>query len=616
MRKQNRFYSILAVVALVVGALTAALIWGGDANRVLALAGASETSPPEGAEAVSPSAVQASGLQIYEPVNGAVITERPDSIVVVSGQAWDEVEPAPFPEAPVLQPVDNFGDDGDYTVEWTAVADAANYVLQESTQETFATTTDYLINAPDTSQFIFGNANGIYYYRVAAYNAAGRPSRWSNVETVTVTNASAGGQPILETSSEAFAWPELTAVAGITVEVSVDDGENWHLASLTQDPEESWVEWSYDWTLPEADGVVYPIRARALDAGGIYDEDAIAVTVKNSDFFVYMPIIFKRWPPIPVAPVMNDIPMLGSDDYRVSWTYNDGSASIPDPTEYELQEASNPYFTENLKSYTVYGTSKDFMNVPGGIYFYRVRGKNSYGYGPWSNTKSVSLGLEYNFTSSTEGWSIKRSDEPIDGGQLPEPVAANGYLYHMVIGSNDFSIISPMEAAPSPPYTIEGYVDIVDSETIAGRYYWAKNEQAYGIIFGGNGGYPCPADKYDSGGCLDHYYRLLVSFDASRNTFVWSLKRIDGHADNDGSAEGVTLINWHEQGGSYAARGWNKWRIEVSASGSDNIKIYFNDNHVGTATDTNYVNGPYFGAWLNSPNHGDIAVKWDWFKVR
>ncbi len=267
--------------------------------------------------------------------------------------------------------------------------------------------------------------------------------------------------------------------------------------------------------------------------------------------------------------------------------------------------------------YTVVGLSRVFTAMPGGTYYYRVRARNIYGYGEWSNTQSVLLGRSYEFTNSVEGWVLKRSDET-DGLQTPQSVWKDGMLYHLIWGRGDKSILSPMEMGPVAPYTIEARADIVDSETINGQLYQHKSGMTYGIIFSGNNGTPCPALRTTTG-CLTHYYRLLVSWDQSAGDLKWELKRID-YVDSTGSGRGTTLRAYAPVSGfGYDSSGWNTWKIVVTNDATNNIKIYMNDHFLGQATDHTYINSTdrYFGTYAASLNElGAVATKWDWFKVQ
>jgi hypothetical protein len=123
---------------------------------------------------------------------------------------------------------------------------------------------------------------------------------------------------------------------------------------------------------------------------------AVAIGAK-----VYFPIIFKRWPPIPYAPVLNAIsnPSHGGD-YTVSWESADLAIT------YTLQEDDNSGFS-SPQDYDVGGAlSKAFTGKPGGTYYYRVRGNNEWGPGDWSNIESTAVNFFDDFSNPSSGWPI------------------------------------------------------------------------------------------------------------------------------------------------------------------------------------------------------------------
>jgi uncharacterized repeat protein (TIGR01451 family) len=567
-------------------------------------------------------------LQIHTPEMGQLITQDPDTAFAVVGYAWGDFDPPPFPDVPHLQPIDNFDGGGNYEVAWNAVTGGENYVLQEAVGEGGFT---QIYAGPDTSQFISGRGKGVYHYRVQAYNAEGRPSRWSNIETVTVTQAAALGTtpaslPMADgTSMAGSAASGIAASAMPSVTVSTDGGATWGDATVTWNAD-GWWDWTYDWTLPEADGAAYVVRARAMyPGGGGYNEDAITVTLQNSTKFLYLPLMMKQWPPYPHAPTLSVGEPNSDGDYTVSWSY--GYTDIPITCGYELQEDTDPSFSDP----TLYFTSleeRTFTGKTDDTYYYRVRGCHAWSgqslWGPWSAVKSVevSFSLIYEFTHAgdTQGWAIRRSDEG-ESEQLPPPVFKDGKLYHLIQGKADFSIISPLEPAPQPPYVIEASVDIVNREVIDDGYddveYVAKQGMTYGIIFGANGDGTCPTKKGSVQGCLYHYYRLLVAYDAGQASLKWQFKRIEHH-DEKAEGRGETLRDWSYLEGHFDdALGWNTWRIEVSDVGDPhNIKVYLNGNFVGGVEDYTYVDDLYFGVFQASPEElGAVATKWDWFHV-
>ncbi|MGC9346655.1 MAG: hypothetical protein ACP5JG_00840 [Anaerolineae bacterium] len=566
-------------------------------------------------------------LQIYAPYNGDLITQKEGTGLKVGGRVWTEFDPAPFPDPPVLQPISNLSGSGTYKLSWTAVlTDVGQYNIHESKdRETWA----YIdsVSAPDNELFVTAPDVGTWYYRVIAYNSQALPSRFSNVEAVTVTNPSATLSNLSREPSDLSAF---AVDLDVDVEVSIN-GSDWEQATVMINPDEIpvhlpsglWATWAYTWTLPEADNVDYPISARASYAGStsFYGEDIITVTLSNATTYLYMPIVFKRWPPIPFPPTLTATDPGETDDYRVSWTYN--FPGVPVTLGYQLMESTDESFTD-AQTYDVAGLSRDFIDKPDGTYYYRVRGQNSYGYGEWSNVVQVVVetyqNRVYNFTSSTEGWELARGDED-DLGQLPQPLERGGSLYHLVRGSADFSICSPMEEGPPAPYTLTTRVDIVDREDIGGDLYFAKTGMTWGIIFGGNDADPCPAWRDDPSGCLNHYYRVLITWDQAQGKFKWELKRIDYHEGDEGggAGRGPALIDWeYVSGFSYNSTGWNEWKIVVNKEASNNIKVYMNGHLLGEATDHTYLSDDdvYFGTFGASPRElGGVATKWDWFKV-
>ncbi|MFH1926702.1 MAG: hypothetical protein ABIK79_00820, partial [Chloroflexota bacterium] len=58
---------------------------------------------------------------------------------------------------------------------------------------------------------------------------------------------------------------------------------------------------------------------------------------------------------------------------------------------YRLQEASNAGFGSAYQAYSGPATSVTLTGRDGGTYYYRVRGCNSLGCGPWSNVQSVTV---------------------------------------------------------------------------------------------------------------------------------------------------------------------------------------------------------------------------------
>ncbi len=110
-----------------------------------------------------------------------------------------------------------------------------------------------------------------------------------------------------------------------------------------------------------------------------------ATTSVKITAYVYLPLILKRWPPVPYQPTLYAINNVDGDgNYTIGWT--EQPTRLADT--YTLEEATNTSFTTGLR--TVCTTAQQSCYVSGrlaGTYYYRVRGYNTWGYGAWSNVQ-------------------------------------------------------------------------------------------------------------------------------------------------------------------------------------------------------------------------------------
>jgi uncharacterized repeat protein (TIGR01451 family) len=538
--------------------------------------------------------------QIHSPDNEAIITEK--GTLPISGVAWDASIPRPFPGAPVLQPIDNFGGGGTYKVEWTEAISAENYLLQEARNPEFSSVTTFSTSAAE--YFIPGRDVGTYYYRVQAYNADVRPSRWSNVESVVVETAQASSPaPGLDSLSASVVMPtQVTASGPVTVWVRIDDG-GWEKATTTLNAG-GWWDWTYDWPMPEEEDVQHTIQTQARDAAGTpSDIDTITVTLRNQIYTQIFPFTFRRWPPIPYAPTLNDIANTDQDgNYTLSWSYADSDPDVQDPTSYTLQEAKNA--RENFSDvYSGSSTSRTFTDKEDGTYYYRVRGHNAAGPGEWSAVKSTTVRsrtFRYDFSRSfaKPAWPIRRTSlhqGDVKGVTWTEE--HDGTMYILMNDKFDFAIASPWEKAPDPPYVIK----------VKAKVHDPGNLISYGIIFGGNGGSPCPA--YRETGCLTHYYRLEVIWYGALKA---QLKRIDQHEPDKGHGQGKELIRYQDVASSSRGDDWHTWKFKVKPDGID---IYFDGELFGSTSDTKYINDPYFGVYVSANEYKPAIGRFDYYYV-
>lgn len=155
--------------------------------------------------------------------------------------------------------------------------------------------------------------------------------------------------------------------------------------------------------------------------------DPVADTMMAADavrfapvrYRTYLPLVIKRWPPIPDTPVLNPINNPnGSSGYTVSWQAADLAST------YTLQEATNANFTGAATRYSGTGISWTASGKAAGTYYYRVKASNSWGDSGWSNIQQTTV-----WPSTTTFYSV--ADAMIRSGY---PTSNYGSLSYMRAG--------------------------------------------------------------------------------------------------------------------------------------------------------------------------------------
>lgn len=135
--------------------------------------------------------------------------------------------------------------------------------------------------------------------------------------------------------------------------------------------------------------------AEITGAGSLIQVSATALA--SSRFEIYLPLVFRHYPPIPV---LNPIPALGPNlSYTVTWQLDS-----PYVAHYVLQESTNINFTP----YTEWQTTNRYRYFEKGTacatFYYRVRADDGWGQGPWSNVQSVTTCYFDDFSNPSSGW--------------------------------------------------------------------------------------------------------------------------------------------------------------------------------------------------------------------
>lgn len=145
-----------------------------------------------------------------------------------------------------------------------------------------------------------------------------------------------------------------------------------------------------DDALPEADETFLFVLSEPVSATlGTYPTATVTIADDGDPYLVYLPMVARRWPPIPYDPVLNVIANADGDgSYWVSWQEQPTQLA----TTYILEEATDDAFSLGVRQ--ACSTSSLGCNVSGrvaGTYYYRVKGTNVWADSGWSSVQSVAV---------------------------------------------------------------------------------------------------------------------------------------------------------------------------------------------------------------------------------
>jgi hypothetical protein len=119
------------------------------------------------------------------------------------------------------------------------------------------------------------------------------------------------------------------------------------------------------------------------------DPADVTVTVADDDEAIrriYLPVMIRRWPPIPDVPVLNPISNPGGlGSYTVTWE------AAAQAETYVLEEAKSSTFAGSLQVYAGPLTSRPLSGRGAARYYYRVKAVNNWGESAWSNVRQVDV---------------------------------------------------------------------------------------------------------------------------------------------------------------------------------------------------------------------------------
>jgi hypothetical protein len=342
--------------------------------------------------------------------------------------------------------------------------------------------------------------------------------------------------------------------------------------------------------------------AEITGAGELVHAQVSARTVVTS--CMYLPLVVRYWPPVPYTPILDaiDNPDEGFNDYVVSWSYDYTGISA---TSYTLQEATNADFTGAVTNYSIPHTgienSRQFVDQPDGTYYYRVRGHNGYGPGPWSNVESVTIFTVYydNFDNPDSGWPYQHGKmEDGDGDTAHWYTRYNSGDYQILIGDVDGKgpadwFKQPDALAPySPPgdkYCVETNVRFEEG------HYWAN----MGLVFGAS------ADNRT-------LYALCLGRDSDQSQLGWFMVRKDDYTvPVEGCAKPDASIGGTDRTGT-SREGWN--RLQVSVDG-DTFKVYIGGHYKGQYSMGGLHNMTRVGVIGGTCEIPPIDIRFQYFRV-
>ncbi|MBN1815163.1 MAG: DUF11 domain-containing protein [Anaerolineae bacterium] len=363
---------------------------------------------------------------------------------------------------------------------------------------------------------------------------------------------------------------------------------------------------------PTLEAGKYFTNTVTVTGAGLPISDSVEAMVKTDYEYVF-PIIFLNYPPVPV---LNSIPVPVGGTYNVSW---DCDSTYVD--YYELQEATDDDFTQNVKVYAT--TALSYYFDKGSTldnWYYRVRAIGDWGEGGWSNSKEVSTGFYDSFDDSGSGWLDEEGVMYVDQygvrHEWKRDYKSGQYRLKVEQGGPFAWFWHPAAWAPYKPdtdkYCIETNVKFAEGNV------WAN----MGVIMGSSD------DDRDK---MELYAFCLGRDDESG--LGWFLMHKDNYKfPSENSKErggcsqptGDKIEGFAKAGGGVrdgtSKEGWNRVRLGVDG---DKVKVYIGDHYKGEAgidsdekkvlsglNDMKYV-GVIGGDYELTP----IDIRYDYFKV-
>jgi len=333
------------------------------------------------------------------------------------------------------------------TLDWNTSTGAATYRMQLSTVSTFSSTVvdDATLTSSSRPVGPLSN-NATFYWRVSATNATGTSS-YSSTWSFSTAPAAPTGLVVssVTTSSASISWSSVVGATSYTIQLDTDSDFRSPLPDIIQSGT-SVTKTSL------SDGTRYYWRVKASSANGS------SGWVQGTSFVTLVPAPTGK---------PNDLWHWHFGSYVLGWSRVDGADS------YYVELYTDPSFssaslvggdtTSRHEGYTV------IRNLsPGVTYYWRVRGVNGGGSGPWS-TENDSFTLEPNppILLSPSNGATGISTSPTLSWNASS--GATSYTLQYSI-SSDFP--SNPQSATTTVNSISGISQNVSGLSNSTRYYW------------------------------------------------------------------------------------------------------------------------------------------------
>ncbi len=218
----------------------------------------------------------------------------------VGESAWSATRSTTVINTPILSPISNADNDGNYTVSWVGSALATGYTLEEANNSGFTGAT-LVYQGSATSYDITWQPAGMWYYRVRATSGT-QQTGWSSLASATV-NAYSVAAPALSIQSNdgdgdyIVTW---STIGGATAYVLEESRSPYFTA-----PQQVYTGAGLQYSVTDKPGGTWHYRVRATSGGNSSAWSARQTAVVTS--YIYLPLVLRNFtPPVPVFIVNGD----------------------------------------------------------------------------------------------------------------------------------------------------------------------------------------------------------------------------------------------------------------------------------------------------------------------